>query len=122
MLVAAKQPVDRKRAKTSGDLEAIAQELTRNSRAAEEKQCRHEALIIKMARELDLNPRPAGHNASARMADCPQSGNHWIIISPERDEFGYAIAVAKAARKSCVHFMMLFAPRASNHAAERERY
>jgi hypothetical protein len=77
---------------TSGELEAIvegiAEELTRNSRMAAEKQFRQEAPIIKMARELGLAPRPAGHNDSAWMAGCPQSSNHWIMISPERNEFG----------------------------------
>jgi hypothetical protein len=77
---------------TKGELEsivgAIAEELTRNRRMATEKQRRYEATIIKMARELGLDPRPAGHNDSAWMASCPQSMNHWIMISPERDEFG----------------------------------
>ena len=77
---------------TNGELEsivgAIAEELRRNSRVAPEAQCRHEATIIKMARELGLDPRPAGHNDSAWMASCPQSRNHWIMISAERNEFG----------------------------------
>src|SRR5262249_35299214 len=45
-----------------GIVEAIADELKRNSEAAEEKQRRHEVPIIKMARKLGLDPRPAGHN------------------------------------------------------------
>ncbi len=77
---------------TNGELEsivgAIAEELTRNSRVAAEEQCRHEATIIKVARELRLYPRPAGHNSCAWMANCPQSSNHWIMISPEHNEFG----------------------------------
>lgn len=76
------------RGELKGIVEAIAEELTRNRRVAAEKQCRHEATIIKMARELGLNPRPAGHNDSAWMASCPQSRNHWIMISAERNEFG----------------------------------
>jgi hypothetical protein len=77
---------------TSSELQsivkAIANELRRNSEAAEEEQCRHEAPIIKMAKELGLGPRPAGHNDSAWMANCPQSRNHWIMISPKCNEFG----------------------------------
>jgi hypothetical protein len=77
---------------TSGELEsivgAITDELARNSRVAAEKQCRNEAAIIKMAREFGLDPRPAGHDDSAWMASCPQSRNHWIMISPDRNEFG----------------------------------
>jgi hypothetical protein len=65
---------------------AIAEELTRNSRVAAEEQCRHEAAIIQMARELGLDPRPAGHDDSAWMASCPQSRNHWMMISPERNQ------------------------------------
>jgi hypothetical protein len=77
---------------TNGELEnivrAIADELKRNSEAAEEEDRRHESPIIKMARELGLDPCPAGHNDKAWMASCPQSRNHWIMISPARNEFG----------------------------------
>ena len=69
-------------------VKAIAEELKRNSEAAEEEQRRHQTPIIKLARELDLDPRPAGHNDSAWMANCPQSSSHWIMISPERNAFG----------------------------------
>jgi hypothetical protein len=69
-------------------VETIAEELKRNSRVAEEDQRRHEAPIIKMAKELGLSPRPAGHNHSDWMASCPQSRNHWIMISPSHNEFG----------------------------------
>ena len=76
---------------TNGELEsiveAIAEELKHNSRVAEEEQRRHEAPIIKMARALGLDPRPAGHNDSAWMANCPR-GAHWIMISPSHNEFG----------------------------------
>ena len=69
---------------TNGELksivEAIVDELKRHSEAAEEKQRRHEVPIIKMARELPLDPRPARHNDSAWMANCP-NGSHWIMIS-----------------------------------------
>jgi hypothetical protein len=69
-------------------VETIAEELKRNSRVAEEEQRRHEAPIIKMAKELGLSPRPAGHNHSDWMASCPQSRNHWVMISPSHNEFG----------------------------------
>jgi hypothetical protein len=76
---------------TRGELEsivkAIADQLQHNSEMAEEEQRRHEASIIKMARELGLDPCPAGHNDSAWMANCPR-GSHWIMISPSHNEFG----------------------------------
>jgi hypothetical protein len=77
---------------TNSELEsivgAIAEELERNSQMALEKQRRQEAPIIKVARELDLYPRPAGINNSAWMANCPQGGNHWLMISADHNEFG----------------------------------
>lgn len=66
----------------------IAAELERNSQMAAEKQRRREAPIIKVASELSLDPRPAGHNDSAWMANCPQSSSHWIMISADHNEFG----------------------------------
>ena len=68
-------------------VKAVANDRKRNSEAAERAQRRHEAAIIKMARELGLGPRPAGHNDSAWMASCPRR-SHWIMISPSRNEFG----------------------------------
>ena len=49
---------------------AVTEELERNALAAEAAQGGHEAPILKLARELGLNPRPAGHNDSAWIADC----------------------------------------------------
>jgi hypothetical protein len=54
---------------------------------AEKKQRQHEASIITLARELGLNPRPAGHNDNAWLANCPRT-NHWLMISVEQNEFG----------------------------------
>lgn len=75
----------------SGELQnivtAIAGELKRNREQAEEAQRRYEAPIIKMAKELGLNPRPAGHNHNAWMANCPRT-NHWLMISAGQNEFG----------------------------------
>lgn len=70
-----------------GIVRTIADELKRNSEAAKEEQRRPEAPIIKMARELGLDPSPAGHNDSAWMANCP-SGSHWMMISSSHNEFG----------------------------------
>jgi hypothetical protein len=84
-------PPYRKGLLTSNELEnivgAVADEFERNRRVAAEEQCRHEAAIIKMARQLSLNPRPAGHNNTAWIADCPR-GSHWIMISTSLNEFG----------------------------------
>ena len=76
---------------TSGELEnivgAVSAEFERNGRAAEKEQGRNEAPIIKMARELNLNPKPAGHNKTAWIADCPRK-SHWMMISPSLNAFG----------------------------------
>jgi hypothetical protein len=66
---------------------SVADQLEHNSQMAEAKQLQHEAPIITLARELNLNPRPAGHNDSAWMADCPRR-SHSIMISPSNSEFG----------------------------------
>jgi hypothetical protein len=73
-----------------GIVRAIAEERTDNIRVTEEEQREHEAPIVQMARELGLDPCPAGHNHSAWMAGCPRSRNHWIMISPSHNEFGCA--------------------------------
>jgi hypothetical protein len=66
---------------------AVTEELERNALAAETAQRGHEAPIIKLASELGLNPRPAGHNDSAWMADCPRR-SHTLMLSPSLNEFG----------------------------------
>jgi hypothetical protein len=43
--------------------------------------------IIEVARELGLDPRPAGHNDSAWIADCPRR-THTLMLSPSLNEFG----------------------------------
>jgi hypothetical protein len=48
----------------------IAEERRANTVAAEAAQRNHEAPILKLARQLNLYPRPAGHNGSAWTADC----------------------------------------------------
>jgi hypothetical protein len=105
---------------TNGELEsivgAIAEELKHNSRVAEEEQRRHEAPIIKMARALGLDPRPAGHNDSAWMANCPR-GVHWIMISPSPTSSVVATATARAARKSFAHFTITSALSVSYNGA-----
>jgi hypothetical protein len=66
---------------------AVTEELEHNARAAEAMQRGYEAPIIEQARKLGLNPRPAGHNDSAWMADCPRR-SHFIMLSPSLNEFG----------------------------------
>jgi hypothetical protein len=89
---------------TSGELEnivaAVTDEFERNSRAAERE---HEAPIIKMARELNLNPKPAGHNNTAWIADCPRR-SHWIMISPSVNEFGCGYCRRKGGPKELKDF------------------
>jgi len=66
---------------------AVTEELERNALAAEAAQRGHEASILKLARELGLNPRPAGHNDSAWIADCPRR-SHTLMLSPSLNELG----------------------------------
>jgi hypothetical protein len=66
---------------------AVADELQHNRSTAKAAQHGHEAPIIELARELGLNPRPAGHNATAWMADCPRR-THTIMISLPSGQFG----------------------------------
>ena len=66
---------------------AVIEELKRNALAAEAAQRRQKALIIQVASELGLNPRPAGHNDSAWIADCPRR-SHTIMLLPSLNEFG----------------------------------
>jgi hypothetical protein len=46
-----------------------------------------EAQIVEVAGEHGLNPRPAGHNDSAWIADCPRR-THALMLSPSLNEFG----------------------------------
>jgi len=66
---------------------AVEDEIRLNTIAAEATLSGAEAPILKLARELNLNPRPAGHNTSAWTADCPRR-KHSMMISPSLDEFG----------------------------------
>jgi hypothetical protein len=68
-------------------VDLIVEEFERNARIAEAAQRADQAPIIKVATELRLNPRPAGHNDSAWIAACP-SRSHWIMLSPSDNEFG----------------------------------
>jgi hypothetical protein len=69
----------------------------------EKDQAQHEAPIITMARELKLNPKPAGHNKSAWIAACPR-GSHWIMISPQLNEFGCGYCCRKGGPKELKEF------------------
>jgi hypothetical protein len=66
---------------------AVAEELRCNSLAADAAQKVWKAPIIKLANKLGLNPRPAGHNGSAWIADCPRR-SHTLMLSPSLNEFG----------------------------------
>jgi hypothetical protein len=68
-------------------VEIIGDELRSNTLAAEAASLDHEASIINVARDLGLNPRPAGHNSTAWIADCARR-SHFIMISPSHNEFG----------------------------------
>jgi hypothetical protein len=76
-----------KRNELADIVEAVIKELKRNALAAEAAQRVKKAPIITLASELGLNPRPAGHDSSAWMADCPRR-SHWIMLSPSLNEFG----------------------------------
>jgi hypothetical protein len=66
---------------------AVIVELKRNTLAAEATQRRQKAQIVEVASELGLDPRPAGHNDSAWIADCPRR-THSLMLSPSLNEFG----------------------------------
>ena len=66
---------------------AVIDELKRNALAAKATQQRQKAQIVEVASELGLNPRPAGHNDSAWIADCPRR-SHTLMLSPSLNEFG----------------------------------
>ena len=71
----------------AGIVTAVDDELRRNSLAAEAAQKVWKAAIIELAIELGLNPRPAGHNDCAWVADCPRR-SHTLMLSPSLNEFG----------------------------------
>ena len=90
-------------------VEAITNEFEQNIRAAEAEEQRRPSSIVNMARELGLNPRPAGHNDKAWIANCPRT-NHWLMIAAEQDEFGCGYADEGAVRRTFVHFTMSAMP------------
>src|SRR5262245_18689794 len=65
---------------------AVSDELEHNARAAKATQQCQKAQIIEVASELGLDPRPAGHNDSAWIADCPRR-SHTLMLSPSLNEF-----------------------------------
>jgi hypothetical protein len=75
------------RRELAGIVRAVTEELRRNSMAAEAAQKVWKAPIIELANELGLHPRPAGHNGSAWVADCPRR-SHTVLLSPSLNEFG----------------------------------
>ena len=72
------------RRELAGIVKAVAEELRRNSLAAEVAQKVWKAPIIELANKLGLNPRPAGHNDSAWIADCPRRS---YTLAPSPNEF-----------------------------------
>src|SRR3989442_5763003 len=66
---------------------AVFDEVEHNALAEETTQQRQKAQIVEVASELGLNPRPAGHNGSAWIADCPRR-SHTLMLSPSLNEFG----------------------------------
>ena len=80
----------------AGIVTAVDEELRRNSIAAEAAQNVRKAPIIELANELGLNPRPAGHNDSAWVADCP-CRSHTLMLSPSLNEFGCGYCPVRAA-------------------------
>jgi hypothetical protein len=67
-------------------IDAFERELRRNTVVAEGDQHRDETAIITAARDLQLNPQPAGDNSTAWIADCVRR-KHFIEISTSRNEF-----------------------------------
>jgi len=65
----------------------ILAELERNDRAAEAAERANPSPIVLVAMTFELNPRPAGHNPTSWVANCP-GGHHWIMISTSSNQFG----------------------------------
>ena len=88
--------------------QAVIEELKRNTLAAEATQQRQKAQIVEVAGELGLNPRPAGHNDSAWIADCPRR-THTLMLSHSLNEFGCAYCRRKGDAAELSAFVKLFA-------------
>ena len=88
--------------------DAVSEELKRNTLAAEAAQQRQKAQIVEVAGELGLNPRPAGHNDSAWIADCPRR-THTLMLSPSLNEFGCGYCRRKGDAADLRAFVKLFA-------------
>ena len=65
----------------------VEDELARNRKAAEDRQRRGEAPIIRLARQLKLSPTPAGTSEHAWLANCPGRG-HALMLAPLTNQFG----------------------------------
>jgi hypothetical protein len=86
----------------------VIDELKRNTLAAKVTQQCEKAQIIEVACELGLNPRPAGHNDSAWIADCPRR-THTLMLSPSVNEFGCGYCRRKGDAAELRAFVGLFA-------------
>ena len=70
------------------DFQTLCNAIAAEGKANETAALRHgDAPIVRTARELGLNPRPAGHSPDAWMASCPGT-SHWLMIGPITNEFG----------------------------------
>jgi hypothetical protein len=87
---------------------AVIDELERNTLAAKVTQQRQKAQIIEVASELGLNPRPASHNDSAWIADCPRR-SHTLMLSPSVNQFGCGYCRCKGDAAELGAFVGLFA-------------
>jgi hypothetical protein len=87
---------------------AVSEELKRNRLAAEAEQQHQKAQIVEVASELGLNPRPAGHNDSAWIADCPRR-THTLMLSPSLNEFGCGYCRRKGDAAALTAFVESFA-------------
>ena len=94
---------------------AVIDELERNTLAAKVTQQRQTAQIVEVASELGLNPRPASHNDSAWIADCPRR-SHTLMLSPSVNQFGCGYCRRKGDAAELRAFVGLFA--ASTHEAD----
>ena len=87
---------------------AVSEELKRNTLAAKAAQQRQKVEIVEVAGELGLNPRPAGHDDSAWIADCPRR-THTLMLSPSLNEFGCGYCRRKGDAAELRAFVKLFA-------------
>ena len=83
-------------------------EWDRNRQEAIAEAERNPPPIVLLARELQLNPRPEGHNATAWVANCPSGRGHTIMVSGSSNQFGCGYCRKKGGPEELRAFWLSF--------------